>query len=353
MKTAFCSPCAAICRAENRRAKRRRLHKKEIIMIALRKSLVRGVAVASLALLCAASARAQDKVQLRLNLQQGQTYDQVFAMQQKVSQTIQNRRTDVVSNMRFGIQSEVLEKKSDGTFKIKTTYRSAQMDNRITGVGDKEFVTHYDSTKPGNKVEPSTQVLEAMIGQSISSTVSPRGEVLKIDGWDKLTERIVDNMKVPAAQRAQMLKTMQGSLKSQTAQTIGLAIFPETPVAIGDSWTMQSSQITTLPILLATRYALAAVENGVATLNVQSKISFNPDFSVQEISDSKVKTDLSGAQNGVMRVDESSGLPRSYELHLRLAGRISVTNSKKPEANLSFPIYIKSTIRGWTIMPPR
>jgi hypothetical protein len=322
-------------------------------MLRFRKPLVHVVAIASLALLCALPSRAQEKVQLRLNLQKGQTFDQIIAMQQKASQTIQNRRTDVVSNVRFGIQSEVLEKKSDGTFKIKTTYRSAQMDNRITGVGDEEFVTHYDSTRTGNKVEPSAQVLEAMIGQSIISTVSPRGEVLKIEGWDKLTERIVDNMNVPAAQRAQMLKTMQAGLKSQTAQTMGLAIFPEAPVAIGDSWTTQNAQITTVPIALTTRTTLTARENGNAILSVQSKIGGNPEASAIEVGDSETRTHLSGTQNGVMRVDESSGLPRSYELHLRLAGRVWVTNSKKPETNLSFPIYVKSTIRGWTIESPR
>ncbi len=322
-------------------------------MFTFRKSLFCTAALASLALLCAAPARAQKKVELRLNLQEGQTYDQTIAMQQKISQTIQKQRWDSITSTRFVMQQEVMERNSDGTLKIKTIYKTVQADTLFTGSGNKQFVIHYDSTKPSNKVEAATQVFQAMIGQSIISTVSPRGEVVKIEGFDQLAKRIVDSQKIPAAQRAQMLKAMETGMKSQTGQTIGLAPFPEMPIAIGDSWTTQNSQAKVVPILLITNYTLAAIKNGVATLNVQSKISSNPDSSAMEVAGSKVKTDFSGTQSGVMRVDEITGLPQNFELHMRMVGRISINNAKMPEASATIPMHMKLTTRGWTIITPR
>jgi hypothetical protein len=251
------------------------------------------------------------------------------------------------------MRQDVLENDSSGTLKIKTTYQSAQMDSRTSGFGSKKVVTHYDSTKPDNKVGPGAQVLKAMIGQSVIITVSPRGEVLKIEGWDKLAQRIVDSYKIPAAERARMLKSMQASMKSQTGQATGLAALPELPVAIGDSWTSQNSQVTGVPILLSTRYTLTAVESDIATLSVQSKISANPNAAGIEFGDSKTKINLSGTQSGVMRVDVNTGLPQSFELHQRMAGSVSVSNAKMPKASLTIPMYMKLTIRGWTVTPPR
>lgn len=322
-------------------------------MFTFRKSLVRVVTIASLALLFAGPSHAQEKVQLRLNLQKGQTFEQVLAMQQKMSQTFQKQRFDIETQTRFTLHMEVLEKNDDSSVKIKTTYQSASMDVRGGSFGKQVIESHYDSTKPNNKAGSSSQVVAAIIGQSITTTVSPRGEVLKIEGWDKLAQRILDSLKVPAAQRAQMLKAMQSGMKSQTGQSMNLAAFSETPVGIGDSWTTQNSQTTTVPLLLSTRYTLAAIENGVATLNVQSKLSANPDSSAMEVSGSKVKTDFSGTQNGVMRVDESTGLPQNFELHMRAVGRVSINNAKMPKASKTIPMYMKITMRGWTISPPR
>ena len=322
-------------------------------MFSFRKSFVRVGAVACLALLYAASAHAQEKVQLRLNLKKGQAFEQVISVQQKVSQTIQKQKMDTTTKTRFRMRMEVLENSSDGNLRIKTIYKTVQMDLLMKGAGRTDFTMHYDSTKPGEKIEPAMHAFKALVGQSITSTVSPVGEVLKIEGWDKLANGMANSMKIPAAQRAQFLKSMQASMKSQTGQSMGLSSFADQAVAIGDSWTTESTQTASVPILLATTYTLRTRENGTAVMDVNSTIQNNEDADAMEFSGSKVKTNFSGTQTGVMRVSEATGLPQNFELNMRFSGQVVVADPANPKNSMTIPMYSKATFYGRMVAPPR
>jgi hypothetical protein len=229
------------------------------------------------------------------------------------------------------------------------------MESHITNSPGADVITRYDSSKPANKSDITSQMLAALIGQSVTSVVSPRGEILSIEGVEELVRRMISKLDIPTDIRASLIKNTKEKLKSQTGQMMGLAVFPESPVAVGDSWTTQNSQSAMVPILLATRTTLAALGNGLATLSLQSKITTNTKANAVEIGDTKSSYELSGTQSGIMRVDQSSGLPQSFELHQRLTGRVFVASDKikMPKENFSFPIYMKSTIRGWTLAAPR
>ena len=302
-------------------------------MFGFRKSLVRIATFAALALLCAASARAQEKVELRLNLQKGQTFDQVVAMQQKVSQTFRGKRVDSNARTRFGTHSEVLES-SDDTLKIKTTYTFIVVEAKIRSSPDGVLNVLYDSRKKTNKEPISTQVLDMILGESLVNTVSRTGEIIEAD-------------------------SSKNSIQNQANQINGLKVFAKTPVAIGDSWqtkTLQSNTDFAFMFADYTLYALhmlAARENGVATLNVRATAESTPTSHALKMADTISQIDFSGTQHGVIRVDENTGLPNSFELHQRFFSRFFVATAKKPQSESSFPIYIKSTIRGWTTVPPR
>jgi hypothetical protein len=324
-------------------------------MVRFRKPLVRIAIVTTLALLCAAPSRAQEKVQLRLNLQKGQSYARIIALEQKISQTFQSQRVDATITTRFGIHSQVLES-NDDALRIEMTYRSASYESRTSDQHGGIITMRYDSTRPDNTASPQSKIFAAMVGASLVYTISPRGEILKVDGQEEMVQRILSSMDIPAELRRELSKTLNESIKesvkSQTGQTVGLAVYPEMPVAIGQSWELQNSQAVGVPLFTSTRYTLNALENSIATLAVRSKITGNPPASAMVIGDSQTKYDMTGTQNGVLRVDENTGLPNSFELHQRFFTRVFVTDSKTPKNETSFPMYIKSTIRGWTIAPP-
>lgn len=306
------------------------------------------------ALLCTiASAKAQDKVDLRLHLHPGQTFDQTFVMEQKVSQTIQNKRMDMAMTMRFGLHNEVLSVGDDGSIQLQTTYESIAIKGSGSD-GKTVFGFDYDSTKPSPNVPPAMQPLAALVGENLITTASSRGEVLKVDGIDSIVQRIIAGVK-DSATRSMMSKTLNDSMNGQVKQVSGMAIFAGYPVAVGDSWKSQQTQSAEMPLLISAQYTLTALQNGLATLAVRSTISSNVAAPPLGSPAYPIKMNLSGTQSGVMHVDEQTGLTRDFKIDQRIAGKISATvpkkasHGKKPVATpMSWPIYIKSTINGST-----
>lgn len=309
-------------------------------------------------LLCAvASAKAQDKVLLRLNLRPGQTFDQGVSIEMKTSQTIQKKRMDMTMNVRFELHNAVLNVGDDGTITLQTTYQSIIATHRLS-VNEKAYpAIHYDSTKPSQTIPPADQTLAALAGESLVATISPRGEILNITGMDEIIQRIIANEKSPAS-RAELQKILKASFDSQGKQALKFAIFPESAVAVGDSWKTQNTQFAEVPLLVSAQYSLNSSQNGLATLAVQSTINTNADSPSIKMQGKAVSSSLSGTQTGVIHVDEQSGWTRDAQLHQRISGRITmkdlpVTPHKKSAktASVSWPIYIKSTIRSWTLTP--
>ena len=92
-------------------------------MIQSRSAVPRFFAVASVLFCVVSSAKAQDKVLLRMNLQPGQTFDQGFVMEMKTSVTVKGQRADTTTTTNFGLHNEILDVDNDGDIKLKTTYQ--------------------------------------------------------------------------------------------------------------------------------------------------------------------------------------------------------------------------------------
>jgi len=328
-------------------------------MIKLRPSIPSFLAAVSVLLCVVSSAKAQDKVLLRMNLHQGQTFDQGFAMETKMSQT-QKERIDMMTTMHINTHNEVLNVAADGDIKLKTTYQSVSIQTQANR-GKKSLTFSYDSKKPQEKSPVGLNSLAALVGQSLIITISPRGETLNVDGIDALVQHMLANDKSTVG-RKELEKSFKIDLLDQAKQFLGIAVFSESPVAVGQSWTTTNVR-QSVSILMSGQYTLMSSQNNIATLAVRSKLSPNTKTPPKLTPDNPIYISMSGNQNGVMRVDERSGLISSFELHQRILGQFSMAriqetfNGKKSTTTvtkpISWPIYMAGTIRGWTVKLPQ
>jgi len=300
-------------------------------------------------LISSSAAHAQEKIELRLHLEKGQTFDQVVAMQQKMSQTYSGTRTDSEITTRFGIHNEVLEADEKSAIIIKTTYNYATSQVSVNS-GQAE---RYDSRKPPKIVPMSAMATAAFVGQSLTTTVSPRGEVQKVEGGEAIMERLMDLMKLPAEVRAEISKTTHKASKTQPGQFIHFAQLPPNTIAIGDSWTAKNNRSAIAPSFLSTKYTLLARQGRRIILSLRSSALTPITYGEFETT---IKTEFkaSGGQIGILRIDEKSGLIKEYEIHQRVAGRFVLKGqgkTKVADATDSGPIYTKTTLRGWTFSP--
>ncbi len=144
----------------------------------------------------------------------------------------------------------------------------------------------YDSSMPDSTNAESQQlaaVLGNMIGKSFTSFFTPNGKVSKVEGMDDL---------VPAGSNMDLSQTTQQSF----------AFFPDYPVAVGDSWQSQDTSANNgISMLLKHNWKLAALENGKATINVETDIEALGNNVVQI-------SKLEGKQNGSLIVEADTGI---------------------------------------------
>jgi hypothetical protein len=311
-------------------------------MIKSRFAFPRFLAAASVLLCVVSSAKAQDKVLLRLHLHPGQTFDQGMAMEKESFEVIQNRRIHKTETMNIGFHDAVLSVGKDGTVKWKTTFQSLVMKSTTTNDGkivDPTF--SYDSTEHLKSVPLGLQPMAAAVGRSVVLTISSRGKILKIEGIDALVKNTGTDIKVPFI-RAMLQGAVKDFLNITSKQSRGVMIFAQPPVPVGSSWVVNLS----LPISesLNMKYTLMSSKNGIATIAALSHI----------------KSSLTGTVNGVIRVDEKTGLVISSELHKHIGAKPTIPESKNgvkgksnPAADLPFSIYSKSTMRSWTVKLPQ
>jgi hypothetical protein len=270
-----------------------------------------------------------------MNLQPGQTFDQGFVMETETFGNILNEKTVRIVTQQIGVHDEVLHVDKNGAVKLKMTFQSLVSKDTTTNKGKVESSSSDDSTRH----------IPVIVGQSVIVTISSRGNLTNIEGIDAITKKQAADIKDPSMRefKAGLLKDILGSMSEQS---VGKVVFPQPAIAVGDSWTEKNSQIAFLPFQSDMRYTLMSSKNGVATIAAFSQI----------------KTSFMGTYNGVIRVDEKTGLIISSELHRRMwvGAKPAITRSKnisygksKSAASPSFFMNAQVTMRRWTVKLPQ
>lgn len=261
---------------------------------------VLAVAAVSLAgLLCApgvAAAQSGEKVDLRLNLKPGDqrkmTADMDFDMD------IQSQK--VKMNMAFGMGFKVVDVDSNGDHTIACTYDRVRMKMAAGPLN-----IDYDSANPPEQANPLTQVFGAMVGTKLTMKVTPKGKTLKVEGLDKLAEKMGANL--PESARANLenqTKGMTGSFDQM------MAFLPKEPVAVGDSWkgSMDVATDPNMPMKVEATYTLKERKNGKAIVGIDGQM--------------KGGTGLSGTMKGTMTIDEKTGWNEGGKMTLDMSGNV-------------------------------
>jgi len=290
-----------------------------------------------------------EKIDLKLNLTEGATYSTLMITDQKISQTVQGRPVDVNQTMSMTIDSEVLSVEPDGTTTLTVTYRTMQL--KMDGpMGTIE----YDSQNPvidSNDPQAAMMVAmySAMLDQSITMKLTPKGKILQIDGFDEMMENMMDKMAVDDPNMAQAMKDMMKNFISEDKlMEMGqgmVSTFPDWPVGIGDVWYDTISLGAGFPIDLDVTNILKDRKDGVAVIESIAKMDMgDPNSSLIEVEDMKMNLLLSGTQNATTEVDEATGWIIAADTIQNFTGVIKIEPNPKMPEGMSMPMSIKGTV---------
>ena len=256
---------------------------------------------------------AQKTYSLRQNYPTGNKYDFSIISDQIINQKISGRDINLKQTIGTDYTFDITEG-HNGEKDVKVTYNRIFMKSSAMG-----NTMNLDSDIPDStKKNP----FSGLKGASFYMTVASNGSVKSVAGID----RMLDNMAVKMTTDTSQIRQIKNSLGKQFSnemvkQTMesSFKIYPEKPIKIGDSWTVDTKLQLSMPIETITQYTLKEVKDGVATLSVKGTLISKGSF---EVMGNAMETDLKGTNSGETAVDLKTGIVLNSHLRIELFGKM-------------------------------
>ncbi len=267
---------------------------------------------------------AQDKLDFKLNLEAGTGYIFTMDVDQTITQTVEDEQQTLVQQMLVAWDYDVLNKNKAGEAEIGLTYRRVKVSQDY---GHQQ--SEYDSDNPPAYLDPSMKGLAALPGSQLRVRFDRGGKVLEIKGIDEMLDKMIKSMELPDSPQKEMvidnLRTQFGrdAMEQSLEQIAGF--YPSKPVSIGESWNTKLNMTSGFPMTISSDYTLKSRADGVATIDVISRIASDSSSNTMTMGLLTMAYNIDGGQDGVITVDESTGLPVKSELSLQFSGSVRVS----------------------------
>ncbi len=287
--------------------------------------------------LCSTGAAA---VTLQLKLAEGKTYYQRTVIDQHMVQTVMNMQQVMDQSMGTGVKMDVLDVDGQGNMRIRSTYNWS-MSKRTGPMGTLDYDSAKQPTPPAG-AEP----FAALVGQGYVIRISPKGEVLDVNGVEELQAAVRKKLP-PGAEADPALGALNQYLdKNAIKQMVesSLSVYPDNPVEVGESWSRKKVMSPMFELTIDSKWTLQKREAGIATIAATSSLRSNANKPV-EAGGMKMIFDLAGTQDGTIRMQEATGMIVSGQAQQQLKGEIKVGDSAQGPPMMAIPCVFDTKVK--------
>jgi len=253
----------------------------------------------------------EDGIKLAFNLKPGTKYLYSIENNQNI-----NMGMEMQQNMLMEYIYDITSAEGHNR-KMSVTLDHIKIDGKMMGQN-----MSYDSKDPNSATNNPLAAAGSSIGKSFSVTVSPGGEIIKVEGFgDLMKEADPQGQGMPQQLNDSTIKKMMGAT---------LDMFPGKPVKIGESWIKNTTMdVQPFSMAMEIKYTLKSVADGKANIDVSTSIKVNPAGQADpRMKD--VKIDLSGTQSGTVIVEIESGQLLSGDIKQSITGKINTQGMEVP-----------------------
>lgn len=263
---------------------------------------------------------------------------------QKIVQTMMGAQQEMEQTVGMGCRFEVQAVDGEGVATVRVTYPAI----RFRQKGPMGIIA-YDSEKPPASVHPMVKGFAALVGQSFTMVVTPRGHVREVGGVSAMLEHVIEALDLP---EGPMKEAMVARLKRQFGdqalkEVMGnmMVTYPAAPVGIGDTWPHRVTLTRGFPMTMDHTLTLKGREGGLATLAVRTKVEPDTGAPPLQLGPMKMTYSLSGTQEGTIQVDKAAGRTRRGTMKQRFTGSVGISGMPGIEGGQTWPISVESTVR--------
>ncbi len=283
----------------------------------------------------------EEKIQYQMRFKEGEKYYLRFVTEQNISQTILGQQQYTEQTIGLGCDLDVKNVDPDGNALVSYTYRWVNL--KQTAAGNR---IEYDSSDKGSPVPPTAQGFAVLLDEGFSLKTTPQGRVEEVMGLQTLRDNIERKLPEGPMKQAMMMGIKQfineEGIKEMTESS--LAIYPEKPVGIGDSWKRTLTLTQGAAMTLENEWTLKDRKDGVSFIEVKSNIKSNPEGGSVGVGTAKVSYKLSGKQQGMIELEESTGRIIRSRINQDISGQIKVEVPGQQTQQQPIPVRINSVV---------
>ncbi|MBS2097711.1 DUF6263 family protein [Carboxylicivirga linearis] len=272
--------------------------------------------------------------QLRYNLEIGEKYGLKQLTIQDITQTVQGM-TQNIKNTIGGDLLFTIKSKDGNVYTSDFVFASLifKMESPMFSMG-------YDSNDSNQEENEMTKLFKSIVGYSFTMKFNDKGEILEVDGFEKLME------KVKAESGGQASGPIQESLKSQFSdesmkQSLAsmLIVYPDGKPKTGLSWNTTIEQSGAMPLISKYNYKISSANSSVVEMEGAGTMATKEGFS-QERMGMTQHFDLKGDVTMNAKINAKTGWPITIKQTQDLSGNVSIESAQLP-APMEMPMSIK------------
>ena len=276
-----------------------------------------------------------------MRFKEGDKYYLRFVTEQKISQTIGGQEQKIEQTIGIGYDLDVKNVEPNGNAWVSYTYRWAKYIQK--GAGGSVV---YDSSEKGSPVPPMAQGFAALLEETFSLKTTPKGKVETVEGLQAIRDNVGKKLPEGPMKEAMMMGLKQfineEGIKEQTESS--MAIYPEEPVAIGDSWRKTVALTQGAAMTVENEWILKDRRNGVSFIEVKSNIKSNPNAEPMAMGPTKIRYELSGKQQGLIEIEELTGRLIRSKTNQEISGQIKVEVTGQQSQEMPIPVKIDGIV---------
>ena len=185
-----------------------------------------------------------------------------------------------------------------------------------------------------------------MVGKSFEMTLTNKGKVTSISGFDVIIRDLFENLpKSVESQKEQLSTQMEKAfgkdsfIQSMEAAT---AIFPEKPVRIGDTWMIETTVMSTMEYSISNVYTLKKVTDELYVVIAKGTITSPENADFMETNGVLMKQELSGTSTSKISLVKSTGWVQNSEFKQNISGKTIMKQTADGEV-MEMPMTLKAT----------
>ncbi|RKD91674.1 DUF6263 family protein [Mangrovibacterium diazotrophicum] len=280
------------------------------------------------------------KVDISLNLKKGATYQSKSVSIGEITQEVMGQSIKIDMEI-TGVMAFTVTNQLDNAFEIDGKYVSLVMNMKMP-----QTTMTFSSETPDSQ-DPLSSMLAKMTQRSFQFTLSKKGEVLAVKNLDVLMDSALSEIgDLPAVQKEQLMKQLSDSYGEDAFRgSMGtmLTIFPDHPVAVGDSWKSSLALKSGMTMDVAMTYTFKGEEGGFYLISGEGTMATPEGGSPVVSNGMQMSFEMSGSMVSDLKLDKKTGWVMAGTSEQQMTGKTKVAPTDQLPNGMDIPMTMKTT----------